>query len=320
MAQINCFSFDPFGGVTVGLPVVVGMPTTRNDGSVFPPHVRCGGAFIGLDRNKAPTICAGRVVYAQVRTVHPSDPTRATFETLASEGEDGVLLLASHKSANRRVKSKRSVVDGWAGITADGGVQTLRAGDGNGLFLLTEEDQEVDIFVDNGAVFRLRRENNTIISVPLSHAEMADARVGQLQVQVNQLTTSDEDVRRLHGVLWGTERLLRFTAKDSKVRNVFSDFLTENVEKMTPRLRESIRSILFTVGDLEAASHFIERSAGNVISLDERRAEALGKAESRTKKAEADARRALRRQRDRDEYLAKLGGGNQKKGKQAKGK
>lgn len=314
-AAMNCFSFDPYRGVAEGIVVTENMLNPRNDGSVYPPHIRCDG-FINLDRVKAPTTkTVGEQRLLTQACLRQIDPTNGgkSFNMFSSIGRTGILLLINLLATSHRVKEKVSGLRAWEGIEADNDIEKLLVSPSGALLFLTEDGQEVDVYLHNGSVFRLRREKDSVVNIPLTWTDMAKMRVEQFRTQIATLGDDEDDVRRLHGVLGGAIRLVRFCGKEQGPREVVSEFLAENVGNMTDRIRTEVRALLLLAND-KYAGIFI--TGHNIVSLDDRR---RNSGDAGRKLAEAKKKKAERQQRDRDAYLAKHVGGNQKKGKQVKG-
>ena len=290
----NTFHFHPISGLLAGLPISENVPTSRNDGSVHPPHVKCGSAFIVVDSINRPQVQVfgdkKRVMSASVRTISPASG-RPEFKTLSRhQNSDNIVLVELH-SFDHRVKDAFSFVEAWTGLKADSGIETVVSDFGGLILLFTKDHQEVDVYLSNGAVYRLRQEDGTIELVPLSYKEMAELRVAQFSEQLDQLDDStDMMAKRRDGILWGASRLLRASLKNREVREVLVDFLVERRSVMTDKLCQEVRHLLLSVNDVRAGNFLW---GDNVTPI-----KSQPSPEGRLKRAELDKKKQARRQRD----------------------
>lgn len=270
----NLFHFDPFGGLVEGIPVTENLPTLKNDGSVYPPHIRCGESFIGVDRVSPPVSVrhgdALHVTRGFIRRIDPVNGGRS-FDVISSHGRASVLLQVNLRTPSSfRVRDKAHL-RAWEGVTQCDGVETILPLDvGCGLFLLNDQGQEVDVFVHNGFVFRLRLEKSAIVNVPLSQVDMARMRISQYESQIEEIClSSNQGVPRLHGILGSAIRLLRLSANNAEVRSYFVNFLADHLGQLIESMRREIRSILLQAND-KFAGTFAE--GADIISLADRQA------------------------------------------------
>lgn len=294
MAQVNCFSFSPYGGIEEGIAIKEGV--IGPSGKIIPNHVSVGGLFVQLNKFMPPeTRQIHNVKRVWAAFVKEVITPQAEFDTLASAGEKGIVVHISTLVDNHHVREKQVVNDlnAWVGVVADSYVTTVVYNRGEGLFLLTENGQEVDVHLSSGEVVRLVRENGKIVRVHLDWIQMAKLRVEQLDGQLMFQTDDEEGVRRTHGILAGAVRFVRHTAKIREVREVFSSFLADNVERMTDKMRSEVRVLLAGLGDRHAGM-FV--SSENVISLDTR----PQKASKTPARLEAERKRLQRIKNDRD--------------------
>lgn len=311
MAHNNTYHFNPVRGLVAGLPVSEGVPTGRNNGAVHPPHVKCGTAYIVVDNVKAPLVQAvdgvKRVMLASVRKIFPASG-RSEFKALSRHENSDNIVLVHLQNFDFHVKDKFSWVEAWSGIKADGDVDFVISDSGGAILLFSQDNQEVDIYLHNGAVYRLRQEHGSIVVVPLSRKDMAELRVAQFAEQLEGLKDDD---RRKEGILWGASRLLKASIFDSEVREVLADFFVGNRSKMSDKLCQEIRSLLLQVNHL-SAGNFVAGYGDNVIQL-----RSVPSADSQKRLADVKRKKLLRQERDRqarnDMRGSSNGGGQSKK-------
>lgn len=310
----NTFHFHPISGLQAGLPVSLNVPTSRNDGSVHPPHVKCGSDFIIIDNVNRPQMQTirdkKRVMSASVRTVRPVSG-RSEFKTLSRYQNSDNIVLVELQSFDHRVKDAFSSLEAWVGLKADSGIETIVSDWGGVILLFTKDAQEVDVYLGNGSVYRLQQVDGTIKLVPLSYKEMAELRVAQFSEQLAGLEgPTDIVAKRRDGILWGASRLLRASLKDREVREVLIDFLVEHRSEMSNKLCQEVRHLLLSMNDLRAGDFLW---GDNIIPI-----KSEPSAEGRLKRAEADKKRQARRQRDQLDRVVKKGpsnGGQKRVGK-----
>ncbi len=312
--RVSNFHYSPYGGIRQGIPLIDDMPNLRNNGRNFPSHVRCGERFLALNYKDRPATRfiedASRVMDADVFSITPAEGS--PFDVLSKGTGDSVLIYVETKPNDRRIKEKNLGVDVREGVMVDDGGKLVMYSRENGQFLIQlRSGQGAYIFMRNGLVTRIDVHGGNVIESKLDFITMARLHVERLESEINfQENLEDENERRLHGILGSAVRLLNNSLRRPEVRRVFVGFLVEHADRLPKSFRETVRTSLLSVGDMYAGN-FVEGWDGNVISLTQGKTGVIS-----DKLKEANTRRSLRRENDRQMRSRMKGssnGGSKKK-------
>ncbi len=292
MAQ-NLFSFNPFSGVTAGIQLITdGVSST---GRVLPDHVMIGNCgFIQVEKNwrNVPLAAGKRLFDASLKLITPNKGS--SFEVLAPRGPHFDKLYCFVDSiipAGMKLQAEPEEVNAHVQEVVSGEARLVMFDRFCGSYFLefSDENDEVEIWYQNGHIARLVRRGDQVVSVPLSVQEIAQKQEWQLRSCISELDSNrGYDVRRLHGILGSAIRLLR-AARDRSVQDIYVDLLVDEIGNMTDRLRTEARNVLLSLGH-PSAGNFADDWGINVVPL-------CGK---KNIPAEAKAKRAKRAARDRE--------------------
>lgn len=287
----NCFTFSPLGGFSLGIELATGVPTGRNNGSVYRDHVRVGPDFIQVDSVKKPIWTGNILRAAKMRRV---DTQHASFEVF-SRLDDGASLLVfidlSLVPAGMARRIDPSSVNAWVNFQTDADVVLQHNSSGKCLVEFTRDEQAMLIFDRDGAVYRIVRRNGRMIVDKLTKVQMAKERCRLMRDQIDRIDPENADIamRHLHGILGGAVRLLQAAVRASDTREVFVDFLADYADgRMSDSMRQQVYDLLRAYSDTRAFM-FSEGYDGNVVLLAGHRNVGQS-AEAKKKKAERSAR------------------------------
>lgn len=312
----NLFTFNPFSGVSEGIRLVANGVNPRNQRRL-PLHIACGAAFVAIEQGwKHPPIRHGLLHEASLHLIEPANGNHS-FNVLVPRNEGSKRLycfvdstVPAHirsRVTGEMVRARTCVVmQGQARMVAyDHVVQSY-------LVEFSDEDDQLDVWYESGAIGRLVRRGNQIVSIRLTPSEIARERIEQFEAQFAESANVEFDIRRRHGIIAGAVRLLRYTT-DRNAENELVDFLVDQLPHLTERMRAEIRELLLVKNHPFAGNFLAGSSMGNIVVLPT-------DPDSAARRAKAAQRRRDRSDADRELRLSMRGKGGGSDGKKKSNK
>jgi len=310
----NLYTFNPFTGVSVGIPLILDGVNPRNNRPVS-PHIACGPAFVAIENRwqHPPLDRHGRLREASLHLIEPLSGAKP-FEVLVPQhGQEGNIYCFVENTIPRgmKLKVKPEEVRARFAVQLSANVRMVIYDKVTQSYLLefSADNAEVNIWYETGHIARIVCRGDSIVQIPLTPVEITKERIYQYEEQFLDLKDELEaDQKRRHGIIAGALRLLCVT-NDCDAENLLVEFLVEQIPYLTERLREQIRFVLLEKRH-PLAGNFLPGWT-NVVSLRTTQSTSDGK-------AKALARKRVSSDQDRIARLAakgSSGGSSQKRGK-----